>query len=480
MDRYDNDTMDEVDVVAAETESESSFTTDEEDDGNNIENGVVQSLEDESIAGNEGNSRRSTGFDYDPNLPAQHSYLGNNLRELSGRVVLDDEALITLPLLSLTGVILIPGQILPLQLEHPSMIAMMLNAIEKERTFGILASNSDVGTTVEIRSYSREVEDDADENVLRIKAEGRQRFKLVEKWRQDDGFIMGKVRIMCDIELLHPFEKDLDFTSKGNRFNSKLVPALTVWPSFVYRMYDSHYIMHKINDQLRNWANISKPSPGNPIVDHKMKEVQQSVQTTESEDNVSGAIQIRKTVVTTIRRDDDDEMESISSSSSEDDGEKQDFSQTLSSPYKYSYWVAANLPLPDDQRVELLKIPTTIGRLRYEYDLLQKCLFLCCIQCGSKICSREDIFSMSVEGPLQNYVNSNGHVHETLTVHRVSGLALVGRSSTQQSWFPGYSWTICECSNCGHHIGWKFMSVKSTRPEYFWGISRASIVPKVN
>uniref|UniRef100_A0A7S4V7T0 CULT domain-containing protein n=1 Tax=Ditylum brightwellii TaxID=49249 RepID=A0A7S4V7T0_9STRA len=69
-----------------------------------------------------------------------------------------------------------------------------------------------------------------------------------------------------------------------------------------------------------------------------------------------------------------------------------------------------------------------------------------------------------------------------------------------QSWFPGYSWTITNCSICNSHLGWKFLKVKrrhshrssdpnatdeSTRgehneedrdrPNMFWGLSNASV-----
>jgi len=466
---------------------------DDEDDDDFI--GEGDNVENDIAVDSEGEERREEGLEYDVCLPAQHSYLGNNLRELSGRVLLDDESLVTIPLLSLPGVVLIPGQILPLQLEHPTLISMMLNVIDKERTFGILPANQKIGTTVEIRSYSRGNRDDDedDDSILRIKAEGRQRFKLIESWRQINGLLMGKVKILCEMDLTHPLKKDLQLiNNKGNRYNSRLLPVISRWPLFVYKMYDSHFLMNKINEQIHNWANISKASSGHSV-DKKIKSVQES--NICSQDDEGERIQVKRRLVTTIRTDELEEEEEFSEDESEETEEdedededmeqriqskKNDFSMTLCSPLKYSFWVAANLPLTDEQRVKILKMSSTIERLRFEYNLVQKCLFLCCCNCGIKICSREDMFSMSIEGPLQNYVNPAGHVHETLTVYKASNLRLFGRSSTDQSWFPGYSWTVCECSDCGHHIGWKFMSHKGTRPEYFWGISRANIQPKMD
>lgn len=31
------------------------------------------------------------------------------------------------------------------------------------------------------------------------------------------------------------------------------------------------------------------------------------------------------------------------------------------------------------------------------------------------------------------------------------------------SWFPGYSWKICTCPHCGHHLGWTFENVTPVR-----------------
>lgn len=35
------------------------------------------------------------------------------------------------------------------------------------------------------------------------------------------------------------------------------------------------------------------------------------------------------------------------------------------------------------------------------------------------------------------YVNPHGYVHETLTVYKACNLNLMGRPSTEHSWFPG-------------------------------------------
>lgn len=45
---------------------------------------------------------------------------------------------------------------------------------------------------------------------------------------------------------------------------------------------------------------------------------------------------------------------------------------------------------------------------------------------------------MSKEGPQGVYVNPFGHVHETITVHRVDGLSVTTPPSNEFSWFPGY------------------------------------------
>ena len=37
-----------------------------------------------------------------------------------------------------------------------------------------------------------------------------------------------------------------------------------------------------------------------------------------------------------------------------------------------------------------------------------------------------------------------------------STIICVGEPTPEQSWFPGYSWTIIYCQRCLFHLGWRF------------------------
>uniref|UniRef100_A0A673WE77 Protein cereblon n=1 Tax=Salmo trutta TaxID=8032 RepID=A0A673WE77_SALTR len=147
----------------------------------------------------------------------------------------------------------------------------------------------------------------------------------------------------------------------------------------------------------------------------------------------------------------------------------------------FSYRVAACLPIDDALRLQLLKIGSAIQRLRCELDIMDRCTSLCCKQCqDTEITTKNEIFSLTLYGPMAAYVNSHGYVHETLTVYKASNLNLVGRPSTLHSWFPGYAWTIAQCQICGSHMGWKFTSTKTDlSPPRFWGLTRSAMLPRI-
>ena len=161
--------------------------------------------EDENVAEDDVDRER-----FDDELPSRHTYLGEG-KEIGGRTILDDELVQCLPLLSQPGLVLMPGQLLPLHLFHPSVISMMKTIINTTKTFGVVNLQADsrswrgvVGTTAEIFEY-REAGDPDDREVgLKIKARGRQWFKLMSTRRLVDGNLVGEVKMLVDKEMEEP------------------------------------------------------------------------------------------------------------------------------------------------------------------------------------------------------------------------------------------------------------------------------------
>ncbi|XP_054752351.2 protein cereblon-like isoform X1 [Lytechinus pictus] len=387
--------------------------------------------------------KRPEKITYDPALPTTHAYLGTDLEDYSGRTVLDDECSISLPLVQLPGVVLVPGETIPLHFFNPRIISMMKHILQNNRTFGMLYDSQerpssrreisvpDLGTTAEI--FSAKEEDDGGIETMRMKAMGRQRFKVMETRRQADGILIGQVMILperCLPDVLctarrrslgrrrmvphhiSPSAKDGGMQWLKERRKRHLSEAdLTWWPPWVYEMYDEDALMVKIKNELRGWYENS--------------------------------LQLK---------------------------------QMPATPSDFSFWVASNMPLDDAGRIGLLKIDSAVQRLRRELELLQKCTVLCCRECSTQIANKSDVFCMSLDGPMAAYVNPGGYVHETLTVYRAQNLNLIGRPSKENSWFPGYAWTILQCRRCTSHMGWKFTATeKNFKPEKFWGLTRSAL-----
>jgi len=149
-------------------------------------------------------------------------------------------------------------------------------------------------------------------------------------------------------------------------------------------------------------------------------------------------------------------------------------------PTEFSFFILARLPLSNDLKLRLLKLQSAQQRLRCLLSILTKWLTLSCSNCSRLIAHRKDVFCMSATGPMAAYVNPGGIVHETLTLHKAHSLYLTGSPSSQDSWFPGYMWTICHCRGCSRHMGWKFTATSSDmKPETFWGLTRSALQSKI-
>jgi len=387
---------------------------------------------------------------YDQTLPGQHSYLGHS-NQLSGRTLLDETQLQKLLIHFMPGYILMPNQVFPLKISEPSFVSVIQSLISTTKTFGVVTIELDrdnqtwrdtIGTTAEIYEYSEHRLDDTEAVVLNIKARGRQRFRLVSgEGTRLNGHLVAKVAILPEIKLGHPLAsarlRSCDKLAK--RIVSRVNDVSTSQEDSEEPKYEVSVKLSKINIQ----AVSHFPSWLFDMYDAKML-----------------AERVQKALL---------DCEMVSSKN-----------RLPSDPEQLSWWVASNLPLTDKHKLRLLSIDNCIHRLREELTLIGKCQVLVCLNCQTKLADQTSIFSMSTEGPQGTFINPNGHLHETLTLHHAINLSAIGSPSVEYSWFPGYAWTVLVCSSCYSHIGWRFTATRSSmQPETFHGFSRKSIMPKL-
>ncbi|PKA57239.1 hypothetical protein AXF42_Ash002543 [Apostasia shenzhenica] len=149
----------------------------------------------------------------------------------------------------------------------------------------------------------------------------------------------------------------------------------------------------------------------------------------------------------------------------------------ITKPGVLSFHIGSKLPVSESTRQELLEIDGITYRLRREIQLLECFNHIRCKGCLALIAKRSDMLVMSSDGPLNAYVNPYGYVHEVITVHNATGLALIGAPVKEHSWFPGYAWTMTNCAVCEKNMGWLFTATKKNLlPKSFWGVRCSQVV----
>ncbi len=137
-------------------------------------------------------------------------------------------------------------------------------------------------------------------------------------------------------------------------------------------------------------------------------------------------------------------------------GGEEDTADISVEPVAFSFRLAANLPLDDKARQELLSMQSAVYRLRKEIKLLKDTSErrLCCAGCGNPVASKAAVFSVpGAEGTVGAYSHPAGIVHQTLTLRELlkgedvgeEAVALEEDSKRDISWFEGYAWTIAYC-----------------------------------
>lgn len=150
-------------------------------------------------------------------------------------------------------------------------------------------------------------------------------------------------------------------------------------------------------------------------------------------------------------------------------------------PGAFAYWVAGNLPLERHERLALLQTDCIVRLLRAELAILRQCGDnVYCATCGAFLAHTSDILSMTSHGAAGTFVNPGGSVFQILTLREVhlDHVVVDVVRSTQDSWFPGYAWSIAYCNSCYRHLGWQFDAADadaSRSPARFFGFRRAAL-----
>ncbi len=384
---------------------------------------------------------------------AVHNYLdpqGGGMEPLSRAPPLPPNAVVEIPLLLLSGVVLFPHETLPLRVFGIGYIRLLMRMASEQRrgvlrrpflgVVGRMPGNDGVSAVRMLGVVAEILEVDVDwdgSSSFVAKAKGRQRFCALvtdPHWIIRDGVPFGRARILPEDCLGAP--RSIPPMPSARRHQS------TYWPAWVHTLLSA------------------------PALVRRAKGILQSVAVWEG---VRGATGSQLAGMAAPKEGHDETSE-------EED------------PVAFSYRLAANLPLTDAMRLQLLSTESVVYRLRLEIALLKHTAHnnLCCAQCQAVLASKRALFSVpGAEGTVGAYCNPHGIVHQTCTftdlLDAVEAVTLEGEPVKQDSWFDSYAWTIAYCRGCDVHLGWRFTycgedTAAGARLPMFWGLRRQALV----
>ncbi|CAG9772784.1 unnamed protein product [Ceutorhynchus assimilis] len=364
----------------------------------------------------------STG-EYDRDIPTTHGYLGR-LNPVSGYTLFEDGDVLKDIFAIYTSTLVFPGFTLPLLMNDTFENRALDNFLqEHHKVFVLICPNSlysglyEYGVTMEI------FETNLRNDMLHIKARGRQRCKRVTGSRTEN--LAGRiklitVKILAEPPIVSPLEDTQLLALKSKR-------KWTLHNFDELKQCKSYRRYHAAQFPLPSWVyDINEVSYYTKIL-----------------------------------------LEGLSAYGKE---------LVPEDPEKLSYWFVQNFHLSHRERLEILGLRSTLERLKLEVAYFKLGRLICCENCGIQITDPTKVFAMSKDGMQSNFVNPGGHVYETITVNSAINFKLLGTMSRVFSWFRGYAWTIMQCSNCGNHVGWKFTSTNPRlSPKEFYGLANSGI-----
>ena len=106
-------------------------------------------------------------------------------------------------------------------------------------------------------------------------------------------------------------------------------------------------------------------------------------------------------------------------------------------PMAFSFWLAAKMPMSEDDRLDLLELRCTVERLIFIRQLIrsqEKFKYIKCAHCYANIGQVSDIFTFNgADGTNGAYVNKHGIIHQTWTLRETceNSIFITGDSEVQ-------------------------------------------------
>ncbi|KAH0865651.1 hypothetical protein HID58_082862 [Brassica napus] len=486
----------ELDFEELQVEEVDEFRDSEEDDDLGISHHTRLRLLSDNIVG------ADDEHVFNPDVASLHTYLGEVEDTPNRTAFVDGGTVLKIPLFYLEGVVLFPDSTLPLRIVQSTFLAAIERALNQPNapcTIGVIRvyregnqfKYATVGTTAEIRQYRRL--SDGSFNVI---TRGQQRFLLKRRWTDVEGFPCGEVHIVEeDVPLRTPRDafgklvpisnsrasstmalsasfSDTDEMSVANSeesFESALSPSEK---KLHYSAVDSimdDWTCSDDEDEVVSTSNIIQSADGKtPVSKGKCQKLNRLTSFRKNTDLNRFRMAPRAFWPFWVYR----MYDSYHLAQRAADLWKQivgvpNMEAIVNKPDILSFSIASKIPVSESIRQELLEIDGVSYRLRVliVFDVNT-----------SVVARRSDMLVMSSDGPLGAYVNPHGYVHEIMTFYKANDIAISGRSVKEDSWFPGYAWTIANCATCETQLGWLFTATSNKlKPSSFWAVRSSQV-----
>ena len=407
---------------------------------------------------------------------AMHSYLPSSserpsiaeqVRTIAPEQIRQNE----IPLIPLDGVVLYPGETLPLRIRGEAKKRLVSelyregpvestpkasNAADgtaatpklgvllrpQHRSYGDLWCVHKVGTFVDVMSISHPAVNEGEDTEVVVVCRGATRFKVVSPPCRRRGVLWAPVALMADSRL-PPFHQVLPRGPRFCRNSAKLwrkhssgvgePPAreslklvtrheqlpryeLTFHSSWLWRAQCPWVLQARAKSLLLStaaWRGIGNSATHSSSYNHHHRSGDNSL---------------------SVSDDDDDNNNINSSGGATDSGPRSSNklvadANDISNPVGFSYWMARNLPLNDATRQELLAAPSVVHRLKQILTIVEASANsrLVCQNCGTAVGAKSAVFAVTgAEGTVGAYVNPHGIVHQTVTLREVFNVLLHG------------------------------------------------------